>query len=166
MRNTVKRNFILQQGFEEPGAAACPLQYSSLMFQPRVVLVWVVTGIVFQSPLVFGFLCAFLWWSALFPKVSPFDALYNATFASRPGTPRLGPAPAPRRFSQAMAGAFALTIALFIYAGFNFAAYVFQAVFMVEVLALAIGGFCLGSFIYHLLAGRARFARQTLPWAD
>jgi hypothetical protein len=32
-----KRNFILQQGLCEPDAGSCPLQYSALLFQPRLV---------------------------------------------------------------------------------------------------------------------------------
>lgn len=166
MRNEVKRNFILQQGFEEPAPAVCPRQYSSLLFQPRIVLVWVVAGILFQSPGIFLALCAVTWWSALFPKLSPFDALYNRTLSRRPGAIRLGPAPVPRRIAQTMAGAFALIIALLIYAGYNLAAYVVEALFLAAALALTIGGFCLGSFVYHLLCGRGKFARETLPWAS
>jgi hypothetical protein len=166
MRNEVKRNFILQQGFEEPAPATCPLQYSSLLFQPRIVLIWLVAGIVFQSPAIFAALGAVLWWSALFPKLSPFDALYNQTIGRRPGASRLGPAPAPRRVAQTMAGAFALITALLIHAGFSLAAYVIEAIFLAAALALTLGGFCLGSFVYHLLCGRAKFARETLPWAD
>lgn len=165
MQDTVKRNFILQQGFEEPAPAVCPLQYSSLLFQPRIVFIWVAAGILFQSPAVFAALCAVLWWSALFPKLNPFDALYNRTIGSRPGALRLGPAPSPRRVAQTMAGAFALATALLIHAGFSLAAYVVEAIFLAALLALTIGGFCLGSFVYHLLRGHGRFARQTLPWA-
>ncbi len=50
MWQEVKRNFILQQGFEEPAPAACPRQYSALHFQPRTVFVWIVAGILFHSP--------------------------------------------------------------------------------------------------------------------
>jgi hypothetical protein len=32
------------------------------------------------------------------------------------------------------------------------------------VTLLVVGRFCLGSFVYHLLRGRARFAVRTLPW--
>jgi hypothetical protein len=166
MRNAVKRNFILQQGFEEPSPAVCSIQYSSLHFQPRIVFIWVVAGILFQSPAIFAALCAVLWWSALLPKLNPFDALYNRTIGSRPGALRLGPAPAPRRVAQTMAGAFALATALLIHAGYSLAAYVVEAIFLAAVLALTIGGFCLGSFVYHLLRGHGKFARQTLPWAD
>ena len=43
--------------------------------------------------------------------------------------------------------------------------YVVEGIFVVAVLALILGGFCLGSFVYHLLSGRGAFACQTLPWA-
>ncbi len=165
MRATAKRNFILQQGLEEPAPAACPLQYSSLQFQPRIVLVWVITAILFQSVWLFAALCAVAWWSALFPRLNPFDALYNATIGSRPGAARLRPAPAPRRFAQTMAGAFALACAWLIHAGPGLALYVVEAFMLAAVLALTVGGFCLGSFVYFLLSGRGKFARQTLPWA-
>jgi hypothetical protein len=166
MKEEAKRNFILQQGFEEPAPAVCPRQYSSLQFQPRMVLLWVVAGILFQSAAVFAALCALLWWSALLPKLSPFDALYNRTIGSRSGSLRLGPAPVPRRVAQAMGGAFALATAWLIYAGFGLAAYVLEAIFLAAALALTLGSFCLGSFVYHLLCGRSRFARDTLPWSN
>ena len=110
MREQGKRNFILQQGFEEAAPAVCPRQYSALHFQPRTVFVWIVAGILFQSPPVFYLLCAVLWWSALFPKLNPFDVLYNLSLrGNRVEAFYLTPAPLPRRTAQAMAGAFALT---------------------------------------------------------
>ncbi len=163
-RNAAKRNFILQQGFEDTAPAVCSLQYSALVFQPKIVLIGVVAGILFQSRAVFAALCALLWWSALFPKLNPFSALYNRTMGRRPGAFWLGPAPAPRRGAETEAGAVALTSALLIHAGFNLAAYVVEAIFLAAGLAVALGGFCTGSFVYHLLRGRWRFALQTLPW--
>ena len=166
MRSEVKRNFILQQGFEEPAPAVCPRQFSALHFQPRTVFVWIVAGILFQSPPVFYVLCAVLWWSALFPKLNPFDALYNLTFrGNRVEAFYLTPAPLPRRTAQAMAGAFSLTCGLLIHFGLSTAAYVVEGIFVAAVLALVLGSFCLGSFVYHLLSGKGSFACQTLPWA-
>ena len=165
MQETAKRNFILQQGFGEPPLGACPLQYSALHFQPRIVLIWVLAGILFQSAAIFAVLCVVLWWSALFPKLNPFEALYNRTLGTRPRALRLGAAPTPRRVSQAMAGTFALAAALLIYSGFRVAAYIVEGIFLAAVVALTIGGFCLGSFVYHLVGGHAKFARQTIPWA-
>ncbi len=166
MREGVKRNFIVQQGFEEPAAAVCPRQYSALHFQPRTVFLWVLAGILLQSADLFYALCVVLWWSALLPKFNPFDAVYNWTFGRRAGAFHLAPAPAPRRTSQAMAGAFALACGPLIHFGLSIAAYVVEGMFLAAVLALTLGGFCLGSFVYHLLRGRGVFARQTLPWAS
>ncbi len=165
MRNVAKRNFILQQGFENPAPASCSLQYSALQFQPRIVFMWVVAGILLQSPAVFAALSAVLWWSALFPKLNPFDALYNRTIGKQPRAFRASPAPPPRRTAQTMAGAFALACALLSYFGFTVAAYIVEAIFLAAVLALTLGGFCLGSLVYHLFRGHGKFARQTLPWA-
>ena len=77
-RNAAKRNFILQLGFEEPAPEVVPLQYSALVFQPKVVLIGVVAGILFQSPAIFEALSALLWWSALFPKLNPFNEIGRA----------------------------------------------------------------------------------------
>ena len=44
MQNATERNFILQQGFEEPAPTVCVIQYSALQFQPRIVLVWLLAG--------------------------------------------------------------------------------------------------------------------------
>ena len=164
-RNAAKRNFILQLGFEDPAPALLPLQYSALVFQPKVVLVGVIAGILFQSSAIFAALGTLLWWSALFPKLNPFNAAYNRTNGSRPGAFRLGPSPAPRRGAETEAGATALTIALLIHAEFTLAAYVVGAILLAAALAVLIGSFCFGSFSYHLLRGRRRFALQTLPWA-
>ncbi|MGB7971110.1 MAG: DUF4395 family protein [Candidatus Deferrimicrobiaceae bacterium] len=105
-----ERNFILQQGLSAPPAESCPLRLSALMFQPRIVGTVVLAAVLLQSPAIFLALSGVLWWSALFPRWNPFDALYNRTFGARPAALRLSAAPAPRRFSQGMAGSFALAI--------------------------------------------------------
>ena len=166
MQEGAKHNFILQQGFEEPAGEMCPRQYSALHFQPRTVFLWVLAGIWFQSAPLFYVLGAVLWWSALLPKLNPFDAVYNLTFGRRASAFHLTPAPAPRRTSQAMAGAFALACGVLIHFGVSTAAHVVEGMFLAAVLALTLGGFCVGSFVHHLFVGRGAFARQTLPWAD
>src|SRR5215510_1060503 len=82
----VKRNLILQQGLCEPVAGTCPLQYSALLFQPRLVGLWVVLATILQAQLLFFALAAVLWWSALAPRLNPFDALYNWILAGSRGT--------------------------------------------------------------------------------
>lgn len=159
-----ERHFILQQGFPEPPREACAIQYHSLVFQPRIVGLVVLAGVLFQSPALFLALGAILWGSALRPRLNPFDAIYNATAGARPGAVRLSPAPAPRRFSQGMAGTFALSIGTFLLLEWRLAAYVAEALMLTAVAAIVFGRFCLGSFIYFLVRGEADFARRTLPW--
>lgn len=160
---TLQRNFILQQGLPEPAAAACPMQYSALLFQPRVIGLVVLAGTITSAWPVFAVLAALLLGSAAVPRWSPFDAAYNALFAARSGQ-RLGPAPAPRRFAQLLAGSIATGIAVAIRAGNVPAERVLEGVFLVALALLLFGAFCAGSFLYHLLRGRVDFVRRTLPW--
>jgi hypothetical protein len=159
-----KRNFILQQGLCESAVGTCPLHYSALLFQPRLVGLWIVLATILQAPLVFFALGAVLWWSAMALDLNPFDALYNRTLARRSST-TLTPAPPPRRFAQFLAGSFALAIGISLALGWGMAALVLEGFFTLAVGALVFGGFCLGSFVFHLLSGRAEFAKRTLPWA-
>jgi hypothetical protein len=165
VQHNADRNFILQQGLEAPAGAGCHQLSSALLFQPRIVGPLVLLGVILQSPKLFLGLGAVLWWSALFPRLNPFDALYNVTFGSRSGAARLEPALAPRRFSQGMAGTFGLAIGVALLWQAQTLAYVLQGFFLVAATAIGLGKFCLGSFIFHLIRGRAGFALRTLPWA-
>ena len=160
-----ERNFILQQGLEDPGPQDTHRRFEALLFQPRLIGLVVLVGITFQSPAVFLGLWAVLWWSALLPRLNPFDALYNLTLGTRAGAVRLGPAPAPRRFAQGMAGTFALAIGILLQLEWFITAYVLEGFLGVAIVALVFGRFCLGSYIYHLLRGEAEFAGRTLPWS-
>jgi hypothetical protein len=156
------RNFVLQQGLEPPEGPACTRLTGALLFQPRVVGLMVLAGILTQQPVVFAVLAALLWWSALLPRLNPFDAIYNLVFAS--GGLGLPPARPPRRFAQGMAGTFAAAIAFALFAHAALTAWVLQGLFLAAILALALGRFCLGSFFYFLVRGRRAFAVGTLPW--
>lgn len=160
-----KRNFIRQQGFAEPSPASCPLQFSALLFQPRLVVGVVLLGMLLQSAAVFLVLSLALWWSSVFPRLNPFEIFYNRTWARRPGRLRLTPAPAPRRFAQGMGGAVTLAVVVFLARGWTGIALVAQAFMLLAASALAFGRFCLGSWIYHHLRGQGAFARSTLPWS-
>ena len=140
------------------------MQFSALLFQPRLVGLWSLLGVILQSPAVFLTLSATLWWCVLFPKWNPFEHLYNATFGSQKGALKLGPAPAPRRFAQGMAATFSLAIGTLLMFQQRWAAYVIEAILLLAVGALIFGAFCLGSFVFHVVSGRGTFARRTLPW--
>lgn len=157
-------NFVRQQGFEDVGGS-CAFQYPGLMFQPRVIGMLVVAGVLLQSATFFLILSAILWWSTFVPALNPFEKLYNLLFASPKGLPTVAPAPAPRRFSQGMAATFMLTIGASLAAGWITLAWIGEALLVAALVALIFGRFCLGSFIFHVLSGKLSFARRTLPWA-
>ena len=159
-----RRNFILQQGLDAPAQEVCSIRFSALMFQPRLVGSFILLAVILQSPAIFLLMSGILWWNVLFPRLNPFDAVYNRTLANRPGGVRLEPAPPPRRFAQGMAGSFALAIGLLLLLQLGTAAVVLQVLLLAALAALIFGRFCLGSFLSYLLHGRADFAIDTLPW--
>jgi hypothetical protein len=158
-------NFVRQQGFEEASSQDCGFRFPALMWQPRAMGVLVLVGLLLQSGAWFLALSAVAWWGALLPRLNVFDVLYNRLVAKPKGRAPLTPAPAPRRFSQGMAGTFMLAIGLSLLAGWSRTAWTFEALLVVALAALLVGRFCLGSFLYLLTTGRSDFALKTLPWA-
>ena len=159
-------NFLRQQGLEEASQHTCAYQYPAMMLQPRAIGILVLIGLILQSWIYFLVLCGLVWFSAGFPALNPFDALYNRLVAKRKGLPRMGPARPPRRFAQGMAGSFMFAIALALYARWLVLAYVLEVFLVVAIAALVFGRFCLGSYTFYLMTGRSRFANDTLPWAS
>jgi hypothetical protein len=140
------------------------MHYPALMFQPRLIGVLVIIGLVLQAWPLFLALAAVLWWNVLVPTSNPFDALYNRLVAEPKGRPRLAPAPGPRRFAQGMAATFMLVIGLSFAWGLNGVAWAFSGLMASALAALIFGRFCLGSYLFLLLRGDASFANRTLPW--
>ena len=159
-----KRNFIVQQGFAPSSATMRDLQYSALLFMPRLLGLAFLGAAILRLPAVFFALGVLLWWCVVAPRFNPLNALYNWLMAPVSGV-TLTPAPAPRRFSQFLGGSFALAIAASLAAGAHTTALVLQAILLVAVSSVVFGGFCLGSFLFHILRGRPDVAMHTLPWA-
>ncbi len=168
---TAKLNFVRQQGFQDASSESCSYQYPALMWQPRAIGLLVLIGLILQAwPYFLAWsyflvLWAILWWNAAFPSLNPFDALYNLLVAKRKGSPRLTPAPAPRRFAQAMAGTFMLAIGLSLWFGSNILAWVFEGMLLFALGALILGGFCLGSYLFWIFTRHSDVANRTLPWS-
>ena len=164
MFSLAKMHFVEQQGFEKMEGAECERRFSALMFQPKAISLLVAIGVVTQSGWYFLALSALLWWNVLLPVLNPFDAIYNAMITKPRGYPRLGPAPAPRRFSQGMAASFMLGIGASLLAGTTALAWILEGFLVVAMLSLLAGRFCLGAYVYQVLTGHLAFANRTLPW--
>jgi hypothetical protein len=165
MAGSTELNFVRQQGLSETDAETCRCRFAALMFQPRIIGLLVVLGLLVQAWPLFVMLAAVLWWNVLVPSRNPFDAIYNRLIAAPGSLPHLPLAPAPRRFAQGMAGTFMLAAGVSLLAGWHTAAYVVETMLVIALSALIFGKFCLGSYIYHVLRGQAGFANRTLPWA-
>ena len=162
----IDRNFILQQGLQLPDASAHPALISALMFQPRIVALWFLTGWSLQSGYAILALAAALWWGALVPARNLFDFVYDRLPAGRYPRAGVGTAPAPRRFAQGIAGTLAAVVGISVLGGATRAAVAVAMVFCLAVALLVVGRFCLGSFVCHLMRGRFAFAFRTLPWGS
>lgn len=165
MSDHAKLSFVRQMGFEKADTLGLSDHYSGLMFQPWLVGIIVAVSLLLQSGPLFLALGALLWWNALFPALNPFDAVYDRLIAIPKGRTRLGPAPPPRRFSQAFGGTFMLVIGACLVIGWHLAAWILQGVVVAALAALFLGHFCLGAYLFHLLRGNSDYARQTLPWS-
>jgi hypothetical protein len=162
---TAEINFVRQQGWRHVSPDTCGFQFHALMFQPRAIGFLFALGVLLQAWPYFLALSALLWWSAALPRLNPFDALYNTIVSRSKGSSKLGPAPGPRRFAQAMAGMFMLAIALALLFSSRPLAWTLEAVLAAALAALIFGRFCLGSYVFLVLAGQRAFANRTLPWA-
>lgn len=158
-----KRNFIMQQGFPEPSAETRDGQYSAILFQPRLLGLVFLVGSALQRPTLFAAFGAILWFCVAVPRFNPFNAMYNRALAPFTGI-SLTPSPAPRRFSQFLGGAFCFAIAASLTVGFRTTAVVLEGFLMAGTVTM-LAGFCVGTFVFHLLRGHVGFAMRTLPWA-
>ena len=164
-RTTLEWNFVRQQGFPNASREGSSGLFRALMWQPRAIgsLFWI--GMLLQAWPYFLDLGALLLWSAAWPRRNPFDNLYWHLQARPRGLPALGPARSPRRFAQALAGAFMLAIGFCLLAGWRTAAWVIEALFVGAQGALMFSGLCVGSYLFFLVTGQVEFANQTLPWS-
>ena len=81
--------FIRSQGFTEPAPESCGLHFAALQFQPRIIGVILIAGMILQaianrpSVALFVVLGIVLWWGALLPDANVFEAAYNPTHRRR-----------------------------------------------------------------------------------
>lgn len=151
-----EQRFLQSQGFTEPTPESCGLHFAALQFQPRVIGIILIAGMILQfvarlpSIAVFVMLGIVLWWSALLPDANVFEWAYNLTSPRY----RLTRAPAPRRFAQGLAGGMALAIAAFLNMHWLLAAIVVELLLLAAVAGILFAKFCFGSWLYHRIFAR------------
>ena len=148
-------NFVRQQGFESATAQTCGVLYPALQFQPRVIGVILLVSVAVQSPILFLALSGVLWWNVLVPKRNPFDRVYHRLIGIRRGHALVAPAPSPRSFALGLAATLLMLVACSLLAGQVILAVVAVGILLVAIVLIVLRGFCLGSFIFHLLTGNA-----------
>jgi hypothetical protein len=143
-----KLRFIGQQGYWR--REANDRLDTALMFQPRAIAGLLTVSVISQNFRLFIALSAILAWNAAVPTHNLFDAIYNHLFVA-PNRARLGAAPAPRRFAQALASALTAAIAAALAHGSVVAAGIIEGVFAAAVVALVVFRFCAGAYLYERL---------------
>src|SRR4026208_1311681 len=136
-----KVDFVRQPGFATGGCQDG--LYSALIFQPRVIAGVVISGVVVQSPWLFLALATVLWWSVLVPSHNPFDAFFNDVMADPMRLAAMPAAPPPRRFSQAIAATFAMSIAMTLFTGASHAAWLMEGVVVARSVGVVVRRVCL-----------------------
>ncbi len=158
MRDSQLR-FIRQQGVTTPNPDRN--LYEALMLQPRIIGCLTAVGVLLQNPWLFLTLSAVLWWGTFVPTRNLFDAIYNYLVALPRGLPRLGIAPAPRRFAQGMAATVALVVGAALLEEATVTAWIAEGVFAAGVMAAVFRDFCGAAHLYITL--RRAVQRRTSP---
>ncbi|HEX6792156.1 MAG TPA: DUF4395 family protein [Candidatus Krumholzibacteria bacterium] len=162
---SARLNFVRQQGFADATAQSCGVQFGALVFQPRAMLVLAVLGLLLETGWYFVGLGLVLLWGALVPRWNVFDLAYAWLVSRRRGLPPPMPAPAPRRFAQFLAGLFALGSGLAALAGHHHLAWRLLGLLFLAIAGIVFARFCMGSYLFHLVTGRAAYAHRTMPWS-
>ena len=151
MRDSELR-FIRQLGFTTPHPDHH--LYEALMLQPRIVGSVVAIGTLLQSWWLFVALSAVMLWATFLPTQHLFDTIYNYLVARPRDLPRLGIAPAPRRFAQGMAATLALAVGAALLAHATYTAWALQAFFITAVSTVVLGRVCPPAELYQRLERR------------
>ena len=148
MRDSQLR-FIRQQGVTTPNPDRN--LYEALMLQPRIIGCLTLIGVLLQTPWLFLTLSAVLWWATFVPTQNLFDAIYNHLVASPRGLPRLGIAPAPRRFAQGIAATVTLVTAAALFEEAMVIARILEGLLAIGLTAAVFGDFCGPAQLYLTL---------------
>lgn len=125
---------------------------AALRLTPAVCATMAVAGLLLASPVLFAVLTVLGAVGATFQGGNLIDRLYNAALGRR-GPQALPPAPAPRRFSCAIAATFSAVAGVGFFLGIASMGYLFGAFVLLGSGLAASTHWCLGGWIYGRLFG-------------
>lgn len=121
-----------------------------LRLAPAICLIWIVTGVIFGSPLVLALLVPFEFLGGM-TKGHPFDAIYNHGIRHVLGLRELPDYGVPRRFAFLMASTMTTITAALFALGLSTLAYVLGGMMMLVASMQVVTGLCGPAVIYRLL---------------
>lgn len=124
-----------------------------LRWTPALSAIMIGAGTFLRQPLI-------LWTFALLALIGaagwhPFDALFNHAIRHAMGLPRFPANPPPRRFAMALAAIWSALTGLLLAGGWPVAGLVLGGMLFAAAMLVAWTHFCIGSWIWNKLPGRA-----------
>lgn len=125
-----------------------------LRFSPAICMTWTALGVVLASPFILWALVPFAFAGGIL-RGHPFDVFYNHGLRKIFKSPRLPRYQAPRRFACLLAGAMLAASALGFQLGYHVIGYAVGGFLAAAAFVNVSTGFCVPSFIYGLIFGKA-----------
>jgi Domain of unknown function (DUF4395) len=155
------RNLLEMQGYTGYGDAYLSEVNLWTRWSPFLCACFIALGTALASPVILGLLAATAIIGALLP-VHPFDLIYNYGVRHLTGTRPLPQNNGGRRFACALASVWLVVTAAAFLAGAEIVGYVLGFSLLGAASVLVLTGFCIPSFIFGLLFGRAAACQTSL----
>jgi hypothetical protein len=126
-----------------------------LRFTPGVATILIVIGLTLQSPIWLGSMALVALSGALLPSGMLIDLVYNLGVRHLFHAPPLPPTPKPRQFSYLLSTVFLAGSALSFYYGLPVLGFILGGSVVIGSTILTTTLWCLGSWWYRLIFGRA-----------
>ncbi len=152
---STKKNLNMQ-GFGKLDEEAKARYASPLRFTPGVGSILIVIGLVLQSPIWLGSMALVALSGALLPNGMLIDLVYNLGVRHISHAPPLPSTPKPRQFSYLLSTVLLAGSALSFHYGLWVLGFVFGGMVVIGGTILTTTLWCLGSWFYRRIFGRAR----------
>jgi hypothetical protein len=144
-----------KQGFGKLNDDAKTRYSLALRFTPGVATVLIVIGLALQSPIWLGSMALVALSGALLPSGMLIDLIYNLSVRHLFGAQPLPPTPRPRQFSYFLSTVFLTGSAISFHYGLSVLGFILGGMVVIGSTILTTTLWCLGSWWYRLIFGRA-----------